>query len=392
MIKKNENIKLLSHIQREDRNVTKNTLRRFNTAKESAQSVEMPNRSDLLEIYKDCLDNDGHLFDIISQRKKRITGLNFQIVQQKNKIDEKLTKIFSEQWFEYFLNYAMDTIFWGNSLLEFEYNQGINITLVPREHVIPETQMVKYSQWNYSGDIDYTAPVYSKHLLELNNENDPTNLGLLLTLAQYSIFKTDSTYNWLQYAELFGQPTRVFTTDSTNPAELNKIHQFAKEAGKSGYAIVNSNTELDFKESNSNHNDLFKGINKYLNDEMSKAVLGATMLTDDGSSRSQADVHKSVSYLITKSDIKLIEYIINDQLLPLLNDLKVFGYKKVEFKFIDSEIYSVEERLKINEFLLSKFDVDIDYFENMYDVDLKPKKEVEVKEVKKETDGKTDKG
>jgi phage gp29-like protein len=363
---------LLNKITRDENYVLKNTISRLHNAMVNAQSIERPNRYYLLEIYNDVL-KDPHLQSVIKHRKERIKGLKYNVLRTSGKEDSTSGSLFNQLWFKKFLNYTLDAMFFGNSLIEIDNNLEVN--LIPRANVIPEFRMIKISPSSLDGDIDYTAPIYSNSLVDVNSESDNRNVGELMSISKYCLIKNEVLLNWSQYIELFGQPIRVATTDSTDEVEIREIFTFLEQLGRSGYMVKNSQTDIEFTDntSKSSSSELFLSIEKFIDEQISKRLLGGTMITDSGSSRSQSEVHERSSYLFTKSDIGFVEEVVNNQLIPILVNKGVLT-KNVEFKFQEPEIQSIEEKIKIDEFLLRNFNIkDISYFEQRYGVKLEVK-------------------
>ena len=371
---------LLFKTNRNDLSIIKHNLLELKQSINSAKSINYPNRSYLLDIYNDIVD-DSHLSALIKHRKSRILGLKWSISKNTGNIDKTTTILFNQRWFKQFIEYCLDAIFYGNSLIEILNDKGIvKINLIPRENVIPEFKQVKIYNYSTQGDIDYSVPIYNKTLIDINNNFDSRNLGELLPVSKLILFKNEVMLNWSQYIELFGQPIRVATSDTDDPNEQNQIFNFLKELGRSGFVIKNSQTQLDFIENNgSGKSELYLDFINTINSEISKKILGGTMLTDDGSSKSQSEVHERGSLLFTKSDIIFLEHIINDSLIPLLLEQNILNTKSLYFSFDEPEIMTIDEKLKVDQFLLDNFEVDdLDYFEKRYGTKLKIKQKQEI--------------
>lgn len=364
---------LVFKTQQEEHFTIKNTLQRLKVAIQTAESIDYPNRWDLLEIYFDIV-KDAHLNSVVKHRKTRVKGLEYALIKTNGKVDTKATQLFDQFWFTQFLEYALDAMFYGNSLIEMSKNKGkLMATLIPRQNVIPEFQEIKVHPTSLTGDIDYSAPIYAKKLVDVNNNNDNRNLGEFLSVSKLVLFKNEVMLNWSQHIEIFGQPLRVATTTSQDQVEINQILHFMKEIGRSGYMVKNDQTEIEFIESsaNSSSSAMYKDFEIFVNEEISKKILGGTMITDSGSSRSQSEVHERGSFLYTKADISFIEGVINNQLLPVLRNLGLVNAKGLEFQFQEPEILTMAEKIEIDRFLMDNFTVkEIDYFEKRYGVGL----------------------
>jgi len=365
----------------DDHYTFKNTLDTYKWAKDTAQSVDYPNRQDLLEIYFDIKD-DSHLSSLIKHRKARITGLDYSLIKSNGKTDDKSTGIFNGMWFVKFLNYALDAMFYGNSLIELGRNNGLlKSTLIPRENVIPEFQQIKTYPSAQYGDIDYSSPIYAKRLVDVNNNYDSRDLGDYLSVSKLILFKTEVLLNWGQGIERFAQALIMATLDSQDAEEIARVSSFIEQLGRAGYLVKDSQTEIEFQESknNASSSTMYKDFETFMNEEISKKIIGGTMITDSGSSRSQSEVHERGSHLYTKADIAFIENTINFQLIPVLQNMGIVNTKGIKFQFNVPEILTREEQIKTDEFLLTNFEVtDINYFISRYNTDLKFKEEEEV--------------
>lgn len=373
------NASLIYKVDRQDRFSTKNTIKSYETAKMLAQSIDYPNRYNLYQLYDDIIE-DSHLKAAYTQRKSRVLGLPFSVINESNdRQNDKATKMFDDLWFYDYISFVMDSIFYGNVLLEVSNYQGkLKLTQIPKENVIPEFKEIKYDPWSMSGNIDYSQPAYAKNLIDINNNNDPRDLGELLNLTKLVLIKNEVLLNWAQYVEIFGQPLRVGTTDSQDPTDLATLENWLSNLGRSGYAIKDSATQLEFVESGGGNTDLYDGIIERINTEISKQILGVTMLTDDGSSRSQSVIHQNASYLITKSDIRNVEYEINNKLIPILKDFGFIQAKNIRFQFDEIEMLTIDEKLQIDQFLIDNFEMkDLTYFEERYGVELEGFKTME---------------
>jgi len=355
---------------------SKITLQKYKHAVDAAEDIDYPNRYDLLQIYNDVV-KDPHLASVLKHRKTRIKGLQFNLYKESGKTAKNTLKLFSTEEFKKFLDYAIDSIFYGNSLIEiFPNSDGtFDYVLIPRNNVVPEKEGIKIYPINPSPNIYYSDTKYSNTLVDINNNNNNRDLGELLDISKLVLFKNELLLNWSQYIELFGQPWRVATTNTTDPLEVNAILDSLKNVGRSGYFIKDSQTQLELIGNSSNPQSLFNSFADYIDSQVSKRILGASMITDDGSSMSQSKVHLSSSYIYTKADILFLEDVINYQLIPQLTEL---GYinESVTFAFTEPEILSIDEKLKVDQFLLDNFNLsDVSYFEDRYGTSLSYKTE-----------------
>jgi hypothetical protein len=91
------------------------------------------------------------------------------------------------------------------------------------------------------------------------------------------------------------------------------------------------------------------------------------MTSDNGSSRSQAEVHERVANDIGLQDNRMIEYVVNDMLLPRMRALGFTGLDGLKFAFNQGETLTLEQSAKIDEmFLKNGYLLPEDYIQKKY--------------------------
>jgi hypothetical protein len=352
--------------------ISRETLTKFNQAKLSARSIDMPNRYQLYQMYDKFIEDDLHYANAINLRSTRISGLQFKCYGKTGKVDNASTDIFNDLWFYKFIDYYFKAYQNGNSLIEILPTSEVDINLIPKENVIPEFNMVKYNPMALTGDVNYYQPMLFDSLIEINKDWDKYNLGILVGISKLLMFKNEVIANWVQYGEVFGQPVRYAETSTSDPIELDRLEKFLSDMGRSSYAIIDANTKLNILSNGaSSGHQLFMDFITFVNTEVSKVILGGTMLTDSGSSRSQSEVHLEGSLAITKSDIRNVEFIVNKYVIPKLQALGKLPSKYIKFSFNDLEVVSLLDKVAQDKFLVEGFGKDAinkDYFETRYNI------------------------
>lgn len=75
--------------------------------------------------------------------------------------------------------------------------------------------------------------------------------------------------------------------------------------GSDAAAVMPDSMRIEFHQPSSRAGaDVFRDLARYMDSQISKAVLGQTMTTDDGSSRAQAEVHNAVRGDILAADAR----------------------------------------------------------------------------------------
>ena len=364
---------LVMMLNQQTQSLTKQDVARWRRAWAMALNLENPKRNALHAIYADALV-DMHLTGCFTQRYHKTLLKSFVILDKDGNEDDEALKIFKSKWFHHFLLRALESIAWGHSLVQlgdvFTDTNGVmkfsDVELVPRDHVCPEYGVLLRERSDTPDrGIPYREGVLADWCVEIGDSKD---LGLLLKCAPQAISKKNMTSYWDVFGEIFGMPMRVGTTTSQNPADRKQIEVMLEEMGAAGWALFPEGTTIDIKESS--RGDAYNVYDRRIdraNSEMSKGVLGQTMTIDNGSSHSQSETHLEVFENICAADARLIEYVINDDLIPKMVRLG-FPLAGCSFSWDDAATYSPAEQRELERMLLQYFDIDPEYFTDKYKI------------------------
>ena len=344
----------------------------WRNALRQAENKETPRRVLLQNLYDDLV-LDNHLSALIQARKLKLLSQKFKLVNKKTGLEEKdKARLLHAAWFYQFLDKVLDAIFLGHTLIQFgdmQNGEFTEVQTVPRRHVVPERGEFLIEQYDING-ITYRGTTFMDWLIEVGDAN---NLGLLSKAAPNVLWKKNAQMAWSEYAEIFGMPIRIGKTTSRSQEDLDRMETMLQEMGTASYGVFQEGETIEFIESTKG--DAYKVYDMLVdrcNKELSKLVLGATMVMDDGSSLSQSEVHERVTKQIVEADKRLVEGVINGQLFTLLNK---HGYELGELEFVwdEREELSLAEQWTIDSGLLQSFDIEPEYFANKYHVPVKKK-------------------
>lgn len=368
-LEKNKN--LILELKQLTQQLVQREIKSWRTANQVALNFENPNRYQLYNLYYDAM-LDLHLLGSIRNRKLKTMRRTFKVVDFKGNTNHDLTELLQMKWFKLFMSFSLDSIFYGYSLIQFgeidrtEKPKFTSIKVVPRAHVVPEFAVVKreVSDEPKSG-IDYCKPPYSLWCIGVGQTDD---LGLLLPTSKDAISKKYALQFWDQFAEIFGMPIRIAKSSSRNKKDTDKIEQMLDGMGVASWGLFPEGTEIEIKETT--RGDAFNVYDKRIdraNTEMSKAILGQTMTMDDGSSKSQATVHETVSDEIGEADSDMIKDVVNDDLWPFLlqHGWPIHNHR---FEWDDTHEYTATEMKEIEAMLLQYYDIEPEYFTERYDI------------------------
>jgi phage gp29-like protein len=148
--------------------------------------------------------------------------------------------------------------------------------------------------------------------------------GLARSALWAWVFKSYALRDWAAYAELYGQPIRLGKYEAGATREdIAVLKQAVFELGSDAGAVIPADMALEIIESGakSASADLYSGLIEYLDRQVSKAVLGQTLTTDQGSTGSlaQARVHDEVRADLMRADARaLAATLTRDLIAPLI--------------------------------------------------------------------------
>ncbi|MDD4394712.1 MAG: DUF935 family protein [Bacteroidales bacterium] len=370
---------ILIELKNNAENLTKKDIGMWRDSWQMALNPENPQRLNLYRIYRDVMV-DNHLSGCITQRKGYVMKKSFKLVDKAGKEKPELTELFEAEWFKNFCSLALDSIYFGHSLIQFGdlYNRnGLlyfdNTELIPRENVIPEYGVfVREAGDEPSRGYSYRDGIFANTCIEIGK---PKDLGLLLKITPQSLSKKNMMAYWDTFGEMFGMPIRIGKTASRDPKEIAKAESFLRDMAGASWGLFPEGTEVEIKETS--RGDAFNVYDQRINrcnSEISKAILGQTMTIDSGSSLSQSEVHLEVFNNIIEADADMLRDAINWKLIPFLviHGFPLDGYR---FDWDNSIDYTPEQQLQIEKMLLTNYDIDPAYFAEKYNIKILGKKE-----------------
>ena len=364
--------RIIAEITRKTDALTQKDIATWRRAWQMAINVETPRRAFLYDLYSDSLV-DGHLTGCIEQRKSKTLGRPFRLLTSDGEEAPEATALFQREWFYDFLSLALDSVFWGHSLIELgevlSDDKGLYFTsasLIPRKHVVPEYGVIlRDPSDDIAQGIPYREGDYARWLVEVGK---PDNLGLLIRCTPYYISKKNMGAYWDTFGEIFGMPMRIANTSATNKADIARIEQVMDNMGAAFWGVFPEDTKISFQESS--RGDAYNVYDKRLDrcdKELSKIILSQTMTIDNGSSLSQSEVHLEIFESVCASDAKRLGYIINDRLLPLMA-ASGFPVSGLTFAWDYSDEMTDAEMREQERVILQYYDVDPEYFVRKYGV------------------------
>ncbi|PCH69404.1 MAG: hypothetical protein COC06_07615 [Bacteroidales bacterium] len=352
--KPNQN-KIIAKILQETKDTSRKDIQVWRKALEATMDVETPRYADYHDLIDD-LATDGHLHSQIQIRKLATLSSNYNIIDKKSgkEIPEK-TELLKASWFYDFIDRTLEYVFRGYEVLELVDTGNIRFEVIPRRNIVPEQKLMLFEATGDKG-IRYNDPNLAKYIIEVGEVG---SLGILNNIIPQLIWKKNAQQSWAEYSEKFGMPLITATTNKSDTKSLDKIEEQISSMGEAGSAVLPEGTTIEIKESSAK--DAFNVYDRQIertNSEISKQILGGTMVSDSGSSRAQSEVHeRTLDNKIAEADRRFVEFLINDKLIPIL---QVHGHpfnENDKFVFDRSQSIPLKDHWKIVSEALKEYDI-----------------------------------
>ncbi|MEM7372809.1 MAG: hypothetical protein AAF587_29580 [Bacteroidota bacterium] len=307
------------------------------TAILTAENPIQPNRILLYGLYKK-IDEDGHLTGEVKKLIEKTLGERFELIDTKKPIGKRFDTqskfLLENQWFYDFCKHALESLFWGHSLIEFDppkEGRFQSLGLVDRLHVRPEYGDILLEIGHTVG-IPFRKGPLSKYLIEVGKWND---LGIYKKASKYVILKWYSLTDWSRRNERYGQPILIIRTESDDAAEIDKKAEMAENLSSNSWAILDDTDEIDLVESNQAFTwQTFDGHAKRMNENISKLINTVVVGEAGGEgSRAKEEVGERKIDAVIESSMRWLGFQVTGQLLPFL---RKHGYPisdSLAFKF-----------------------------------------------------------
>lgn len=142
-----------------------------------------------------------------------------------------------------------------------------------------------------------------------DNSDNPYGVGLAQYLYWPCYFKRSDIKFWLIFLEKFGAPTAI---GKMPPGKAQIADERAKLLGAlqaiatEAAVVIPDGAEVELLEATRGGAGTYEEMLRAMDSAIAKIVLSQTMTTDDGSSRSQAEVHAGVKSEVVTGDADLI--------------------------------------------------------------------------------------
>ncbi len=290
-------------------------------------------------------ERDPHYASVLSTRKRAVAGIEPTVIPASDdKRDQEIADAVREQIVEKpefpgLVTDLLDSLGKGYSAVEILWDQTGN-QWVPREYAWRDPRFFVFDRESgqrlrlLTDDATFEGvPLppfkFAVHMPHLKS-GIPIRSGLARLAAVSWMCKAFTLADWMAFAEVFGMPLRLGRYNE-NATERDKeiLKTAVANLGMDAAAIVPDSMRIEFVEAAkaAGGQELFLKLAEFLDRQVSKAVLGQTMTTDDGSSQAQASVHNEVRIDIKNDDGRQVGATVNRDLVKPFVDLN-FGIQE----------------------------------------------------------------
>lgn len=337
---------------------------KLKNAIELSESVFVPNRYKLLDLYHDVVTIDGHLSGLLDKRTKTVTNKRMVFMDKSGQKVDDMDDLIGSSKFERLLEVIMERKYYGTCAVEFIVGKAFDYNEIDRRHIRPESREIAISQFDTRGiSVDELPMVWLM--------GEPYELGKLLQCSLYALYKRSGFGDFAQYVEIFGQPVRVVKYDAYDEETRKKVRDMLEQAGSSLTMMIPKQADFEMMDGKTSNGtgELQERLINCCNQEMSVAILGnsETTTSSKSSGYAQAEIHADQQLEITISDMRYVCNMLNSPFF--MGVLAGYGYPVEGGKFVfeqEQDLGKLQARLTMDLQLASRVPVDDDYFYETY--------------------------
>lgn len=319
------------------------------------QAAREGNAHEFLTLADDMEEREMHYSSVLRTRKLAVSGLTPRLVNDPNidsKITEAVEQIIGSPRFSDLVADLLDAIAKGYSVAEIMWDRS-GKHWQPAEYLWRDPRWFRFDMQDREQlklltearpDIGEPLPPY-KFIVHYPHLKTGLKIssGLARLAAVGYMCKIYTLKDWMQFLEVFGMPLRIGRYQrGANKEDINTLRRAVINLGTDAAAVIPESMKVEFvKEAvgGQSGDSVFYTFAKWIDSQISKAVLGQTMTADDGSSKAQAEVHNEVREDIRDDDARKLLNTINSQLIEpfiVLNFGPQEHYPRVEFPIEES--------------------------------------------------------
>jgi hypothetical protein len=312
-------------------------IKRLVAALNAGRSTYVQYRGTIYDIYQNCIDFDAQLRGLIEKRILATSGRKLEYVSASGEPIEAANKIIEAPRFDDFIRALVYyKVFWGMGcfvLKKTKWNDQelFDFATIPIKHIDPYEQMIRVTAFGeHAGDKSF------KNRKDVVFVGAPDDFGLMLPASIQCIWKRACLNDWAQYSALAGTNFQTIKYRGKVPDQRMR-DQIRNRIMSATPGVIDLPPDMDLQTENQtsvSQNQLFENKPEYHDEQLAKLILGQTMTSDDGSSKSQAEVHERQQETLFDADAKFVVDVLNYDFIEMH---QAFGVNKPgRWQFVDN--------------------------------------------------------
>ncbi|TRD18385.1 DUF935 domain-containing protein [Palleronia caenipelagi] len=321
------------------------------------QACDQGDLGAFVQLAEEMEERDPHYFSVLGTRKRAVSGVAPRVVPagesaKEKAIAEAVTEQIAEaEGFSELIEDLLDCLGKGFALVEIDWHRDRS-RWWPAGFVRVDPRFVTYDretgremrlidEEDMVGGVPLTPFKFIRMDAQLKS-GLAFRGGLARVVAFSWMCKAYTLKDWMAFVETYGLPLRLGRYGpSATPEDRKVLLRAVANIGSDAAAILPDDMRIEFTESKGTTGDkVFENLGRYVDEQISKAVLGQTMTSDDGSSMAQAEVHNEVRHDIAQADARAVTAALNRDLVRPFVDLN-FGvqatYPKLLIEIAEAE-------------------------------------------------------
>lgn len=278
-------------------------------------------------------ERDPHYASVMGQRKRAISGVVPTVkpvsesAKDKEIADAVIARIVEHDGFSGLVEDLMDAVGKGFSVVEIDWQTDRTFWLPrafiwrPQRFFQPDLETGREIRLRDDADRTQGVPLAAHkficHTAKLKSGHAFRG-GLARLVAFSFLCKAYTLKDWVAFVELYGLPLRLGRYGpGVSKEDVSILFRAVANIGTDAAAVIPRSMDIEFVDNKSGNSSqtIFENLARYVDEQVSKAVLGQTMTTDNGSSMAQAKVHNDVRLDIAQSDARSVSGAINRDLI-----------------------------------------------------------------------------
>lgn len=348
-------------------------IQRWRNGLNLVESIENPLFVELMKIYRE-IDLDSEITSVKTIRKNYIKSRDC-IITKNGEENEDITKFFKKKWFFDFIDAVLESQYWGHSLIQINGIKDDEITgveIVQRQNVNPLRNTILKTPYSNADSINFTEPKMNNWYILASDSKYDNYTGIYNKIAPYQIMLKFAQLSFSDYSNRFGSPSIIAKSEMINEEHVQNLETYLSDFMNSSYAIVGKHDDIELVESSGNSGDIYEKLIAEMKSNITKLILGNDTINSEKSFVGSSQIAEAQANIFSLSDVRFVEYYVNEELIPRLIRLGLTFLDGVNFRFDTTNKAKPEEEFKMLIELLKtgKYTADVEMIKEKFGIEL----------------------